>query len=75
MGKEEKDTPRIRFACKLREERENRKITRKELALKSGVSMQNIYKLEAGTYNPSLDIVGKIADALDMEIVLINKNF
>lgn len=42
----------------------------RELAEKCGVSYQNITKIEHGRYNVSIDILGKIADALNLEISL-----
>lgn len=38
-----------------------------------GVSYQNITKIEHGRYNVSIDILGKIADALDTEIIISPK--
>lgn len=42
----------------------------RELAEKCGVSYQNITKIEHGRYNVSIDILGKIADALNLVISL-----
>ena len=42
----------------------------RELAEKSGVSYQNITKIENGKYNVSIDILGKLCRALDLKIDL-----
>lgn len=42
-----------------------------ELGVRSGVSEQNIFKFLAGTYNPSLDILEKIAAVLEMKVDLV----
>ena len=42
----------------------------RELADKSGVSYQNITKIENGKYNVSIDILGKLCRALDLKIDL-----
>lgn len=43
-------------------------ITQKELSVKTGINQADISKLETGTRKPSLKILEKIADALDMAI-------
>lgn len=45
-------------------------LTLRELAEKSGVSYQNITKIENGKYNVSIDILGKLCRALDLKIDL-----
>lgn len=42
----------------------------RELAERSGVSYQNITKIENGKYNVSIDILGKLCKALDLKIDL-----
>ena len=46
----------------------DKNITQKELSVKTGINQADISKLETGTRKPSLKILEKIADALDMAI-------
>ena len=48
--------------------RTDKNITQKELSLKTGINQADISKFETGTRKPSLKILEKIADALDMAI-------
>ena len=48
-------------------------LSREVMEQRCGVSAQNIYKLEVGLYNPSLDILEKIAGVLEMKVALIEK--
>lgn len=45
----------------------------RQLANMSGVNFANIYKIENGKYNVSIDILGKIADALGCKIDFVEK--
>lgn len=45
----------------------------RQLAELCGVTAQNITKIEHGKYNVSIDILGKICDALDCRIDLMEK--
>lgn len=47
--------------------RKNQNMTQAELASRTGISRTNISRFESGKYNPSLDIMVKIATALDMD--------
>lgn len=46
------------------------RMTQKELALKSGINQANISKIENGIYNPSLTIIRRLAEAMDMDLQL-----
>ena len=46
--------------------RKNKKISQRELAQKTGLSIGSIQGYEQGRYNPKLEIVLKIADALEI---------
>lgn len=48
--------------------RKNQNMTQAELASRTGISRTNISRFESGKYNPSLDIMVKIATALDMDL-------
>lgn len=43
------------------------------LAELAGVSYQNITKIENGKYNVSIDILSKIANALDCQLDIVNR--
>ena len=46
----------------------DKNITQKELSLKSGINQADISKIETGIRKPSLKILEKIANALDMVV-------
>ena len=50
--------------------RNSRKMTQQELAVRSGINQANISKIENGVYNPSLAIIIRLADAMDMDLHL-----
>ena len=43
-------------------------MTQTELARRTGISQPNINRFESGNYNPSLEMLVKVALALDMEL-------
>ncbi len=52
-----------------------RNLTQEDLAGIMGVKRPNISRFETGQYNPSLDMLVKMAECMDLEIevTLINK--
>lgn len=48
--------------------RKNRKMTQEELAKRTGISRPNISRFESGNYNPSLEMMVRMAAALDMKV-------
>ena len=52
-----------------------RNLTQEDLAGIMGIKRPNISRLETGQYNPSLDMLVKMAECMDLEIevTLINK--
>lgn len=44
------------------------KLTQKELAERMGDKQSNISRLESGTYNPSLEYLNKVAEALGKKL-------
>ena len=48
--------------------RTDRNITQKELSIKTGIDQADISKIETGARKPSLKILEKIANALDMVV-------
>lgn len=59
---------RIRIGRLIAERRRELGMSLRQLAELSGVSYQNITKIENGRYNVSVDILGKLCDALGMKI-------
>lgn len=55
--------------------RKIRNFTQEDLANMMGVKRPNISRFETGQYNPTLDLMVKIAECLDLEIEisLVNK--
>lgn len=45
-------------------------LTKEELARMCGITLLNVTKIENGVYNVPIDVVGKIADALQAKIIL-----
>lgn len=56
--------------------RKLKKMTQADVAKEAGISRTNITRFESGEYNPSLEMMVKIATALDvdLELKLIEKN-
>ena len=50
--------------------RKGRKMTQDELARRTGISRPNISRFESGNYNPSLEMMVRMAAALDMTLDL-----
>lgn len=48
--------------------RKNKKMTQEELSVRSGVSRPNVSRFESGNYNPSLEMMVRMAAALDMKL-------
>ena len=48
--------------------RKDKKLTQDNLAQLSGISRPNITRFESGKYNPSLEMMVRIAAAMDMEL-------
>ena len=48
--------------------RKGRKMTQDELARRTGISRPNISRFESGNYNPSLEMMVRMASALDMTL-------
>lgn len=53
--------------------RQQKGLSLRQLAEKCDVTFQNINKIENGKYNVGIDILGRIAEALEVEIELIDK--
>jgi transcriptional regulator with XRE-family HTH domain len=53
---------------RISEIRQTKGLSIRQLAEASGVNFANIYKIEKGKYNVSIDILGKICQALEVAI-------
>ena len=60
--------PEFLFIQSLIEKRLQKGMTQTDLAKKIGTKQSAISRLESGTYNPTLDFLKKVADALDMNL-------
>ena len=54
----------------IRSRRKELKITQPHLAELANVSTNTLYKLERGQGNPSLEVIGKLAEVLGLEFTL-----
>lgn len=61
---------RMRVGALVAEARKKQGLTLRELAELSGVSYQNITKIENGKYNVSIDILNKLCATLGLKIDL-----
>jgi DNA-binding XRE family transcriptional regulator len=59
---------RVRIGKRIAEIRKAKGMSIRQLADASGVNFANIYKIEKGKYNVSIDILGKICQALEVAI-------
>ena len=62
---------RIRIGKRVAEIRQTKGLSIRQLADASGVNFANIYKIENGKYNVSIDILGKICEALNCRIEIV----
>jgi ribosome-binding protein aMBF1 (putative translation factor) len=62
------------FAMQIVELREQRGLTQKELAARSGVDQADISRLERGSAFPNEKTLLRIAEALDADLALIARN-
>lgn len=60
--------PQYEIVRQLINERNQLKLTQKQLAEKVGIKQSNISRLESGNYNPTMDFLQKIAQALGKEL-------
>lgn len=53
--------------------RKLKKYTQQDIADAAGVKRPSITRFESGDYNPTLDMLVKVADAMNMEVEIILK--
>ena len=68
MTEEKKQENRIRIGGQVATIRKEKGLSIRELAEACGVTAQNITKIEHGKYNVSIDIMGKICEALECRL-------
>lgn len=59
---------RIGLATQLRQARIAKHMTQQAVAELAGTKRSNISRMESGKYNPSLDFMVKVAEAMDLEL-------
>lgn len=62
------------FGLTLTKSREFKKLSIEEVAIRAGIEPNTLIRIEKGKFNPGLDILLKIAEALDMELGFIEAN-
>lgn len=73
MTEEKEQENRLRIGGQVAAIRKKKGLSIRELAEACGVTAQNITKIEHGKYNVSVDILGKICEALDCRIKIAEK--
>lgn len=68
MTEDEKMANRIQIGNRISELRQEKRMSVIQLAEKCDVSRQNIYKIEDGKYNVSIDILYRVCKALGVEL-------
>ena len=64
---------RERIGKLISELRKEKNMTAEELAAKTGLQRPNISRIEAGKYSTGLDLLSKIAEALDCKVDFVKK--
>jgi len=65
---------RERMGNRIREIRMKKGLTAEQLAQMTGLRQQSISRIEMGKFSTGIDILGKIASALDCDIEMIEKS-
>ena len=72
MTEDQKQENRLRIGGQVAAIRKENGLSIRELAEACGVTAQNITKIEHGKYNVSVDILGKICEALGCRIDIVS---
>lgn len=56
------------FGRRLRELRQNKKMSQEELAFKAGISPAHLGQIERAEKNPTLETIGKLSEALGISL-------
>ena len=73
MTEKQKQENRLRIGGQVAAIRKKKGLSIRELAEACGVTAQNITKIEHGKYNVSIDILGKICEALGCRIDVVEE--
>lgn len=68
---EEKNLNRLRIGQSIATIRKEKGLTQEQLSQMTGLDRANIGKIENGRYNVSIDILGKICEALGCRIDIV----
>ena len=68
---EEKNLNRLRIGQRIATIRKEKGLTQEQLSQMTGLDRANIGKIENGRYNVSIDILGKICEALGCRIDIV----
>lgn len=66
-------TERERIGARIAELRKMKGLTQEQLAEKTGFTQSNIWRVETGRYSVGIDILAKLAEALDASVEIIKK--
>ena len=58
----------MELGAKIKKLRKGKKLTQGELAEKAGISGNHLSRLERGVFQPSIDVVKRLAQALDVNV-------
>ena len=67
----EENQPEMDIIRAMADARIAQNLTQKELAERTGINQADISKLENGTRNPSLKLLKRLADGMDMDLKLV----
>jgi ribosome-binding protein aMBF1 (putative translation factor) len=70
----EDETARLRIASIVREHRKHLHMSQKQLAEKAETSQKTVSKIEHGTFSIGVDLLQRVAEALDLRLELHPKH-
>ena len=59
---------RLKFGERIKELREAKGFSQLDVALKAGIELKNLVRVEEGKYSPNFDLLNKIANAMGMKL-------
>lgn len=54
--------------AQLVQKRKDKKMTQNDISIITGIQRPNISRLESGNYNPTLDMLVRVADSMDLKV-------
>ena len=70
---QDKMEERQRIGARIKELRQKQNIDARTLAVRAGIDASNLSRIEQGHYSVGLDILGKIANALNARVEIVEK--